>query len=266
MKQILFITLVLAANVVFGQISTTPEANNNITNIKPNKSALKFNLNDDGTHYFQVVLLNQTWLRFDQSNPGTMVASMNKKNTFDIGLRRTRIQLLGQITDKVFIYFQFGQNNFNAQFNANGNRKIAPFFHDALCEYKLSKGNQLRLGAGLTVASGLSRFSQPSVGSIMTMDVPVFAQYSVDQTDQFNRRLSVYARGQLGKIDYRFVLSDPFPITSNGQALVPISSDANFCSRVNRVSVNIPTNDCAPPTPNLSLNKLSPVVSEGNSL
>jgi len=46
--------------------------------------------------------------------------------------------------------------------------------------------------------------------------VPVFAQATVDQTDEFSRKLSVYARGQLGKFDYRIVLSDPFPITSNG--------------------------------------------------
>jgi hypothetical protein len=180
------------------------------------KDALKFNLNADGSHYFQFNVLNQTWVRFNENNPGTTVENKLKDNSFDIGLRRTRFQIYGQLTDKVFIYFQFGMNNFNSQFNTGSNRKLHAFFHDALCEYKVSKGNQLKLGGGLTIANGLSRFSQPSVSSIMTMDVPVFAQSTVDQTDEFSRKLSIYARGQVGKFDYRFILSDPFPISSAG--------------------------------------------------
>lgn len=180
------------------------------------KEALKFNINADGSHYFQFTVMNQTWVRFNENNPGTTVESKLKDNSFDIGLRRTRFQAFGQITDKVFIYFQFGMNNFNSQYNTGSNRKLHAFFHDALGEYKVSKGNQLKVGGGLTIANGLSRFSQPSVSTIMTMDVPVFAQSTVDQTDEFSRKLSIYARGQVGKFDYRFILSDPFPISSSG--------------------------------------------------
>jgi len=193
---------------------------------------LRFNLNPDGKRFFQATFLNQTWLRFNESNPGTTQESVESKHTTDIGLRRTRIQLFGQLTERVFLYFQFGQNNFNAQYNLGSNRKSAAFFHDALCDYRLSSGNQLILGGGLTIANGLSRFSQPAIGSIMTLDVPVFAQATVDQTDEFSRKLSIYARGQLGKLDYRVVFSDPFPIQSNGQTLVnPSPTQANF-SRV----------------------------------
>ncbi len=195
------------------------------------KDGLKFNINESGSHFFQITFLNQTWLRFNQNNPGTLVQSLPADNSFDIGLRRTRIQMFGQINDRTFIYFQFGQNNFNAQFNATGNRKLAAFFHDALCEYKVSKENQLKIGGGLTIANGLSRFSQPSIGTIMTMDVPVFLQTTVDQTDNFSRKLSVYMRGQVGKFDYRFVLSDPFPITSNGNAAAPITENATFAQK-----------------------------------
>jgi hypothetical protein len=192
------------------------------------KDALKFNLNPDGTHYFQAILLNQVWLRYNESNTGTMTQNVVSPHTFDIGLRRTRMQVLGQINDKVFLYFQFGQNNFNALSSNAGNRKIAAFFHDAVCEYKVTKNNALKLGSGLTIANGLSRFSQPSIGTIMTMDVPVFAQATVDQTDQFSRKLSVYARGQIGHLDYRVSLSDPFPITTNGTSLPAISNHATF--------------------------------------
>ncbi len=197
------------------------------------KSSLKYPLNDDGSHYFQATFLNQVWLRGNQSNAGTLVDGVSKPETFDIGLRRTRIQLFGQISDNVFLYFQFGQNNFNSAYNSNpaGNRKNAAFFHDAVCEYKFGKSNGLKLGAGLTIANGLSRFSQPSIGSIMTMDVPVFAQATVDQTDQFSRKLSTYARGQLGHLDYRFSISDPFPIVSNGVAVQTAGKYSSFATK-----------------------------------
>ncbi len=191
-------------------------------------NALKLNLNESGSHYIQCTMLNQTWLRFNESNPGTLVEGVEKKSTLDIGLRRTRFQLIGQLSDRVLLYFQFGQNNFNAQYNATSNRKMATFFHDALCEYKISSQNQLKVGAGLTIANGLSRFSQPAISSIMTMDVPIFIQSTVDQTDQFSRKLSVYLRGQIGRFDYRMAMSDPFPITSNGNIPPSISTFATF--------------------------------------
>ncbi len=190
---------------------------------------LKLNLNENGSHYLKATFLNQVWLRSNQSNPGTHVLGELNNKTFDIGLRRTRFQLYGQMTDRVFVYFQFGQNNFNYLSQTSGNRKIQAFFHDALGEYRITKGSEkLILGGGLTIANGLSRFSQPSIGTIMTLDVPVFAQPTVDQTDEFSRKLSVYARGQLGKLDYRIVLSDPFPVTTNGQTPPSLSGNASF--------------------------------------
>ena len=190
---------------------------------------LKVTMSDGGDKYIKITFLNQTWVRFNESNPGTTVQGELAKNTFDIGLRRTRMQLYGKVTDHVFFYTQFGMNNFNALSQNAGNRKIQAFFHDALAEYWVFKHKDyLKLGGGLTIANGLSRFSQPSIATIMTMDVPIFAQATVDQTDEFSRKLSVYARGQVGKIDYRVVLSDPFPITTNGQTAPAISENATF--------------------------------------
>jgi len=201
------------------------------------KNELKYNLNESGSHFFKMTVLNQTWLRLNQSNPGTTVIGEPRNQTFDIGLRRTRIQLYGQINDRTMIYVQFGMNNFNflngfPAYNTTGtpsNRKVAAFFHDAVGEYSAFRGKDyLKIGAGLTVVNGLSRFSQPSVSTIMTMDVPVFAQATVDQTDEFSRKLTLYARGQVGHIDYRISISDPFPIATNGATPPAISSSASF--------------------------------------
>jgi hypothetical protein len=190
---------------------------------------MKLKLNDDASHYVKLTFTNQLWLRGNQSNPGTTVLGVPQANTFDIGLRRTRMQLYGQATDRMFFYMQFGMNNFNFLAANAGNRKLQAFFHDALGEYSVFKGkNTLRLGGGLTILNGLSRFSQPSIGTIMTLDVPVFAQTTVDQTDEFSRKLSIYARGQIKHLDYRIALTDPFPVTSNGQVQPTIGPNATF--------------------------------------
>lgn len=190
---------------------------------------LKLNLTEDGTRYIKATFLNQTWVRWNKSDPGTTVNGDPRKSTIDIGLRRTRMQLYGQLSDHTFFYTQFGMNNFNYLSQNAGNRKLQAFFHDVLGEYKVFKSNdRLKIGGGLTILTGLSRFSQPSVSTIMTTDVPVFLQSTVDQTDEFARKLSVYARGQVGKVDYRLAVSDPFPIQTNGQTAPTLGTDATF--------------------------------------
>ena len=230
MKKIFFISLWALYTVSCVAQTTEPE-----------KNELKYNLNNSGSHFFKATFLNQTWVRYNQSNTGTTILGEATPQTFDIGLRRTRMQLFGQISDRAFVYIQMGLNNFNylngfpALNNAQGvpsNRKIAFFIHDAVVEYAaFAHKDWLKLGGGLTILNGLSRFSQPSVTTIMTTDVPVFAQATVDQTDEFSRKLSIYARGQVGKFDYRVALSDPFPIATNGLASPAISNNSSFATK-----------------------------------
>ncbi len=230
MKPILLAVL-LSTSLLTAEAQTTADTVTTAPKPAAEKNELKYNLNESGTHYFKATFLNQTWVRFNESNPGTLVNGVPARQTVDFGLRRTRIQLYGQINDRMLLYFQFGQNNFNFLSNMAGNRKIAAFFHDAVGEYHVFKGKDyLKLGGGLTIVNGLSRFSQPSISSILTLDVPVFAQATVDQTDQFSRKLSVYARGQVGKIDYRVSVSDPFPIQTSG-GTPAIGSYATFAQK-----------------------------------
>lgn len=168
--------------------------------------ALQFSLNEDGSRYIRVAFLNQVWLRYSEANPGSTQFGAPKSSLVDVSLRRTRIQLYGEVANRAFVYFQFGQNSFNM---AN-TKQLGAFFHDALGEYYLLKDGALKLGGGLTGASGLSRVTQPSAGTILTADLPVFAQATTGITDQFSRRLSAYARGQIGKLDYRVIFSNPF--------------------------------------------------------
>src|SRR5690606_15596957 len=122
----------------------------------------------------------QIWIRYNESNPGTTVFGTPKSNTLDLGLRRTRIQLFGQISDKIFVYTQFGTNNINYI----SPRKQGLFFLDAVTELKIVD-QKLSFGSGLTGWSGLSRYASPSVGSILTLDAPLYQQSTNDINDQF---------------------------------------------------------------------------------
>lgn len=166
--------------------------------------------NQDGSHYLKATFLNQIWIRYNESNPGTTVFGTPKSNTLDLGLRRTRIQLFGQISDKIFVYTQFGTNNINYI----SPRKQGLFFLDAVTELKIVD-QKLSFGSGLTGWSGLSRYASPSVGSILTLDAPLYQQSTNDINDQFLRKFSFYAKGKLGKLDYRIAISDPMVIQNS---------------------------------------------------
>src|SRR6267154_224594 len=111
MKKTFLYTLLLAYSVRgFAQEQLKEEPK-----VEPKKEIeeLRLKLNDDGSHYIKATFLNQAWFRYADYNPGTTVLGSPTSNGFDIGLRRTRFQLYGQLTDHVTFYFQMGQNNFN---------------------------------------------------------------------------------------------------------------------------------------------------------
>ncbi|MBU3742016.1 MAG: hypothetical protein FGM24_06980 [Candidatus Kapabacteria bacterium] len=182
----------------------------------------------DSSKAVKMQIFGQFWARYNESNPATMQQGVAVGNTFDIGIRRARVQALCTVNDRTTLFLHYGFNNMNTNFQSSGNRKIQGFFHDVFAEYRVSDDNALKLGAGLAFVNGLSRFSQPAVIAMPTADIPVFGQATVEQIDIFGRKLSLTARGQIGPIDYRIALSDPFPITTNGNAQQPLGSAANF--------------------------------------
>ncbi|MDX1908400.1 MAG: hypothetical protein SF053_15290 [Bacteroidia bacterium] len=152
----------------------------------------------------KLTLINQIWVRSQGYNPGSTRYGYPMQSGSDIGIRRYRVQFFGQLTDRVFIYSQFGENNFNSL----SDRKLGFFVHDAAGEYMIVH-KKLSLGAGLTAWGGFARFCSPAVGSILGVDAPLFLQSTNDVTDQFLRKLGIYAKGKLGKLDYRIAVSDP---------------------------------------------------------
>ncbi len=201
---------------------------------KPDKE-LRFNLNDEGTHYIKTTFTAQVWARYNQSNPGTTVGynyaspipgtTINntlQDQTFDLGIRRMRSQIYGKISDKVFFYTQFGINSANN----TGARKPGLFFHDVVAEYHFTP-RALQMGMGLTAWTGFARFSSPGIASFLGYDAPLFQQSTNDVTDQFLRKFSVYAKGKISKLDYRLIATTPMS-AQNSTAIKNISLNSDF--------------------------------------
>lgn len=188
-----------------------------------NDRELRFKLNEEGSQYIKSSLTTQVWTRYTDNNPGTTINGKAEAQTFDIGLRRVRMQLFGKISDKVFMYTQFGINN--AGYNTA--RKPGLFFHDVVAEYQPTQ-RLVHLGMGLTGWTGFSRFAAPSAGNILGYDAPLYQQSTNDVNDQFLRKLSVYAKGKIKKLDYRLVLSKPMMVDANVTAVKPLNVNSDF--------------------------------------
>jgi hypothetical protein len=182
------------------------------------KDGLKIYLNDDSTRYIQGTGLAQIWFRYNDNNPGSAIYGTPKKETFDVGLRRVRYQVMSQINKKVFMYTQFGINSFNSL----SARKPGLFLHDVTAEYKVYK-NYITLGGGLSGWNGTARYTSSGVGNILGMDLPTIEETTNDVTDQFVRKLGVYAKGQIGGLDYRFSAANPFPIQNSLTTVATLS-------------------------------------------
>ena len=211
MKSILYILFfTVSCNFIYAQSvdSTHKVEKKKSIAIKP----LKFSLNEDGSHYVQFMGMAQVWTRYNQNNPGSTIngQTANAENTFDIGLRRVRFQIFSQITDRAFLYTQIGENSFGF----TSERKFGLFLMDATGDYEFIK-KHLSIGAGLGSWVGPLRFSAPSVGTLMGMDGMIYQQTTNDLNDQFVRRMMVYAKGKIGKLDYRVSIAKPFLVNTS---------------------------------------------------
>ncbi|MBO6659442.1 MAG: hypothetical protein JJ862_05960 [Roseivirga sp.] len=60
------------------------------------------------------------------------------------------------------------------------------------------------------------------------MDAPLYQQATNDVSDQFVRKYSIYAKGKLGKLDYRVALSKPMSISASSVQSAVIGPNSLF--------------------------------------
>lgn len=208
-----------------------------------NYKPLTLKLNEDGSKFVRFIMWHQFWATATQNNPDTRDVQGNlidgsegatKAWSTDLALRRSRFLAYAQISPRAMILTHWGINNQSfiggatapsgpngtATVNNNG-KKPQLFIHDAWTEYEVLK-DKLYLGAGLLYWNGISRLTSHSTLNFMTLDAPIFNWPTIETTDQFARQLGMYAKGQLGRLDYRFALNKPF---ANGLTPLAVKKD-----------------------------------------
>ncbi|WP_229725492.1 hypothetical protein [Hymenobacter baengnokdamensis] len=180
-------------------------------------------LTADSATFLKLNFVAQVWARYNDSNPGTTVNGELASSTTDVGIRRARLVLSGQLTPRVYMFVQFGQNSFSYL----SPRKAGAFFHDITVDYAVVK-KALSLGAGLNGWNGPSRYANSSVSSLLTLDTPLFQETTNDVNDQQVRKLGVYAKGKLGKLDYRLAIGKPFVTQTASPAPDPLGRNSTF--------------------------------------
>ncbi len=199
-------------------------------NAQVKKNPFVVNLSEDGKQFIKFGGNVQLWSRYTELNPGSKVGSNTVSGVSDIVIRRIRLQALGMLTPKVFFHLQIGTNNVN--FSQNHNAPISAL--DFLGEYHFAK--YLHIGLGLNGwGAGVSRYSAQSSSSQLTLDAPIYQQYNISSTFG-NRALSMYAKGEIKKLNYVVAVTNPYKVSTNNlnmnSTVSTLTPNAQFLGRV----------------------------------
>lgn len=166
---------------------------------------LTVKLDESGSKYIRFIMWHQIWAT-------TNNLDSDAKLRITPSIRRSRFLAFAQVSPKFLILTHFGLNGLSpTNLTALGNNGDAPqlFLHGAWTEFKIN--NKLFIGGGLHYWKGLTRLANQSTLNFMTLDQsrPFVHWHSLGITDQFARHIGIYAKGRLGKVDYRIALNAP---------------------------------------------------------
>lgn len=182
---------------------------------------MKVKLNDDGSKYFRLITWHQAWLTARQDANDDYVVTPS--------LRRSRFLMYAQLNKRFLILTHFGLNSLNAgnMHPVGKNTSAQMFMHDAWVEYTIIP-KKLNIGGGLHYWNGISRLTNQSTLNMLTLDAPRFNWATIGTSDQFARHMGIYAKGKLGKLDYRLAWNQPTVNSLDVLNGVPLS--ANYSS------------------------------------
>lgn len=171
------------------------------------QDGIRINLNNDGSQYLRMITWHQMWATF-QKNDLSEIQS-------DFLLRRSRILMFGKIGDRFLINTHIGLNSLSPQKleKAGGNASFV--LHDAWLQYTVIKG-KLDIGGGLHYWNGISRLTNASTLKFLTLDAPGHNWATMGATDQLARHLGFFAKGKLGRVDYRLAVNEALKNPSVG--------------------------------------------------
>lgn len=165
--------------------------------------SLKYYLNPEKTRFIQFSGYMEFWARYSELNPGSLVNDQAESGVYDFSIRRIRAKMTVRPTEKVTVVLQMGPSNVNVNSKSNTYMDLL----DAYAEYKFS--DYISVGGGRSTWTGLSRFSTGPQATLL-YDMPAFATGNAGNTDITLRKLGIYVKGQIGKLDYRMTVADPY--------------------------------------------------------
>jgi hypothetical protein len=180
-------------------------------------SGIKIELGESGKKYIRFITWHQFWLRMAENSIGDWRVTPS--------LRRSRFLAYSQINKRFLILTHFGLNNLNPSGldPVGQSAQTQLFLHDAWTEFTVIP-NLLYIGGGLHYWNGLARYNSASTLNFMPLDNARFLWPNLGTTDQFARHLGVYAKGQLGRLDYRFSIDEAMVNSLDAQRKIPLSS------------------------------------------
>jgi hypothetical protein len=207
-KQLLLILFFLVQVAAFAQEEI------NYPEKEKEKKPTQLNLNKEGTVNVRFVTLMQTWIRSGALNPGSVYKEQTRSSLTDISVRRIVFTTIAQLSPRALVLLNLeGSSN-------SGDGSFQPGLDvgvlDAYGEYKINK--YLFIGAGLHQWTGLSRLNVDGVGSLLNLDQPLFQQPTWNKLDRLGRVMGIYAKGDIGKFNYRLSVNEPFATSASAFA------------------------------------------------
>lgn len=201
-KTIFHLALIFAISLTGTQAAQGQETSEEDRSYRP----LTLQLDDSGNKYIRFIMWHQVWATTNN------LAVEESKLTVTPSIRRSRFLAYAQISPRFLILTHFGLNGLNPNnLSALGNDRNSPqfFLHGAWTEFKVT--NELYIGGGLHYWKGMTRLANQSTLNFMTLDQsrPFVHWHSLGISDQFARHLGIYAKGKIGRFDYRVALNSP---------------------------------------------------------
>lgn len=161
----------------------------------------KFKFNDDGSKYLRLI----SWAQFQVVYSNDVPEDVNN---FGFNVRRARVLMFSQITDKFLILTHFGINNLtSATLSPTGKGEGSQIFmHDVWGQWSLTKEHAV--GAGLHYWNGISRLNNQSTLNLLTLDNNRQSWSTLGLSDQFARHVGIYFKGKFGKFKYQVAVND----------------------------------------------------------
>lgn len=177
----------------------------------------------DKQHNLRGTTSAQFWLRYTDLNPGTLVDDKPTDSSWDLSIRRFRLGASLELGKRIFFRLNTGINNLNSRAPSTPQYKML----DLYGEYR--QWQAFEFGLGLSAWRGLSRNTVPHTSAQLTGDIPLITTPTLNVKDDTLRTLNLYAKGQIGKIDYRVVFFEPNKVgQSPGIGTEPPQGIASF--------------------------------------